>query len=357
MSDFNRKFAIFQFKSNAKKRIRVWRRIQSMLKNGVPILEAIDEMGRRATTKGKTHPDAIMLNEWRSEIRKGRRLSDAVIDWIPQSEYMIISASDQSGRLVAGFDSAIEVTTASKNIRSAIIGGLAYPIVLLILAIAVLWLFGTMIVPKFSQIAGDESKWTGLAAAVVKLSHFTQDYLIFLVIGVAAFIATIVWSLSRWDGPLRVRADVIPPYSIYRMVSGAAWLISLSALIKSGVRLESALKELSSNSGKWMKNRTAAALGGLRSGDTLGIALSKSGYNFPDKEVIDDLIVYSRLSGFDEALSILGKEWINEGVERIKTQMNFLFSISILCVASIIAVEASGLFAMQSQLQVIIRTK
>lgn len=357
MNNLNRKFAIFQFKANAKKRIRVWRRLQSMLKNGVPILEAIDEMCRRAMEKSKKNPDAIMLSEWRAEIRKGKRFSEAIVDWAPKSEYMILSASDKSGRLASGFDSAIDVTTAGGNIRSAIIGGLAYPVVLLLMALAVMWLFGTNIVPKFNQIVGDESKWTGLAKLVVDLSHFTQDYMIFVLIGVISFIALVVWSLPRWDGPLRIKIDAIPPYSIYRMVSGSAWLISLSALIKSGVRLETALKELSGNSGKWMKNRIAAALGGLRAGDNLGVSLSKSGYNFPDKEIIDDLIVYSRLSGFDEALSIMGKEWIDEGVSRIKAQMSLLFGISILFVAAVIAVEAGGLFSMQSQLQTIMRTR
>lgn len=355
--NFNREFAIFQFKMNAKKRIRMWRKIQSMIRNGVPILEAIQEMLRRAASKSKSHPDVIMLNEWRIELQKGHRFSVAVASWVPSNEIMIIAAADDAGRLSDGFDSAMLVTRSNAAIKSAVIGGLAYPSFLFALALGMMWMFGTQVIPKFSMIAGDDSKWTGLASVVVKLSYFTQHYLLFVVIGLIVFIGAIFWSLSRWDSSLRIKLDKYPPFSIYRMVTGASWLISLSALIKSGVRLEAALQKLASNSGLWMKNRIFAAIMGLRSGSTLGDALAKSGYNFPDEEIIDDLMVYSKLSGFDDALSILGNEWINEGVSRIRDQMKVLFSIAILCVASVIAIEAGGLFAMQGQLQTIIKQR
>lgn len=355
--DLNREFAILQFKLGSERRVRLWRKLGSLISNGVPILTALEDLHRRAKTRGEKHPDAIMFSEWMRALRNGERLSVAIEAWVPQGESMIISAGEQSGDLISAFDSAISITTAGNEIRGAIIGGVSYPIILFGLAIGLMWLFGTKVIPQFSQIVGDDSKWTGLAATTVKLSHFTQHYLIYVVIAVVAFIGFIIYLLPRWDSQLRVKLDKIPPFSIYRLTNGAAWLISLSALIKAGVRLEQALQKLSHHSRRWMKNRIAAALSGMRGGLPLGDALARSGYAFPDEEIIDDLVVYSKLSGFDEALSILGKEWIAEGVARIKGQMRILNGIAILFVAVVIAVEAGGMFAMQTQLQTIIKQR
>lgn len=357
MSDLNQAWAVFQFKSDSQKRIRLWRKIGSMIDNGVPILAAIEELQKRAKTKGVKHPDVIMFENWIGYLKRGERFSTAIEDWIPKGESMIIAAGEQSGDLIGAFNSAITLTVASKDIRGAVIGGVTYPLVLFGLAIGLMWLFGTQVIPQFSKLAGgDDSKWTGLAQAAVKLSHFTQNYLIWVLIFVTTILALLIYSLPRWDGSLRIKADRFPPYSIYRLTSGASWLISLSALIKSGVKLEVALQKLSHNSGRWMRNRIAASLAGMRAGLQLGEALAQSGYNFPDEEIIDDLQVYAKLAGFDEALSILGKEWIEEGVTRIKKQMGVLKSIAILFVAVVIAVEAGGMFAMQSQLQTIMGT-
>lgn len=355
--DLNREFAILQFKAGTQRRIRLWRKLGSLISNGVPILTALEDLHRRAKTKGAKHPDAIMFAEWMRALRNGERFSTAVAAWIPQGESMIIAAGEQSGDLINAFESAISITTAGDQIRSAVVGGLAYPAILFSLAIGLMWLFGTKVIPQFSRIVGDDSKWTGLAATTVKLSNFTQHYLIFVVIAGLVLIGVVIYSLPRWDGQLRNTLDKVPPFSIYRLTNGAAWLISLSALIKAGVRLEQALQKLSQHSGRWMKNRIAAALSGMRAGLPLGDALARSGYNFPDEEIIDDLVVYSKLSGFDEALTILGKEWIAVGVARIKGQMRMLNSVAILFVAIVIAVEAGGLFAMQTQLQVIIKQR
>lgn len=353
--DLNREFAIFQFKADSHRRIRLWRKLARMLSNGVPILTALEDLYKRSKTKGAKHPDTIMFTEWMRALKNGEHLSVAIESWVPQSESMIISAGEQSGDLINAFESAISITAAGNEIRGAVISGIAYPMILFSLAIGLMWLFGTKVIPQFSRIVGDDSKWTGLAATTIKLSNFTQHYLIFVVIVVLAFIGLIIYLLPRWDSQLRILMDKMPPFSIYRLTNGAAWLISLSALIRAGVRLEQALLKLSQHSGKWMKNRIAAALSGMRSGLPLGDALARSGYNFPDEEIIDDLIVYSKLSGFDEALSILGKEWIAEGVARIKGQMRILNGIAILFVAVVIAVEAGGIFAMQTQLQTIIK--
>lgn len=127
-------------------------------------------------------------------------------------------------------------------------------------------------------------------------------------------------------------------------------MISFASLVAAGVRIENALQQMSIGTSPWMKARIDACLRGMRAGLNPGDALHKSGYGFPDREIIDDLAVYARLSGFDQALSIIGKEWITESVEQIQEMMKVIFGISILIVGLFIAFMVGGLIGMELQM-------
>jgi type II secretory pathway component PulF len=88
----------------------------------------------------------------------------------------------------------------------------------------------------------------------------------------------------------------------------------------------------------------------MKSGKTLGAALVQTRYEFPDREIISDIQIYANKSGFDEALRVIGDEWITESVERIQDMMRIVFSASLLFAGGVIAFMVSGMFAMQLQL-------
>jgi type II secretory pathway component PulF len=101
--------------------------------------------------------------------------------------------------------------------------------------------------------------------------------------------------------------------------------------------------------------RAEAALRGLRAGRNLGQALERSGYEFPDREIISDLRLYASKSGFEEALRTIGEEWITESVVRVKALMNVVFGAAMLVVGGVIMFIAAGFVAMQMQLTQILQ--
>ena len=119
---------------------------------------------------------------------------------------------------------------------------------------------------------------------------------------------------------------------------------------------ENALQYLARDASPWLRVRTNACLSGMRSGLNVGDALAKSGYGFPDVEIIDDLGVYSKLSGFDAAAALLGKEWIVESVTRIQAMMKIIFGISVLSVGLFIAFMVGGLIGMELQMASIMQS-
>ena len=107
-------------------------KLAKLIGNGVPILAALESMhNRRVTSSGKSHPHAIATREWINNIKNGARLSAAINGWVEDDERMLISAGEQSGAVEKSLIAAARVMEAKSRIKAAVIGGLAYPLVLL----------------------------------------------------------------------------------------------------------------------------------------------------------------------------------------------------------------------------------
>lgn len=338
-------------------RRRIWRKLAKLVSNSVPIIQALESMHtRRRALRGAADPQVIALAAWIEGMRNGMRLSQMLDGWVTPVERMLISAGETAGTLEASLLASARVMEAQSEIKGTVVKGMAYPIILLMVAFGVLYMFGFRVVPEFIKIVPAD-RFHGSAAVLISLSDFARGWIIVVAVGVIAAIVAFFMSLSRWDGATRIFLDRYPPYSVYRIVQGSTWLIGLSSMLEAGVRLEQALQQLRNTADKWLANRIDGAVHGMRSGLLLGDALHRSGYEFPDREIIDDLGVYSSLSGFDEALSIIGREMLVEGVNNIRALMAMITLISFLSVATLVATMVGGFVQMELQMSHAIKQK
>jgi type II secretory pathway component PulF len=331
-------------------RTRVYRRIATMLANGLPLLRVLDDMYQRASYQGRkpSEPLAIAFFEWKRSVQNGRTLAEGMREWVPLTEQMLIAAGEQSGRLEASLVAVVDVVQATSKIRSAVIGGAAYPILVLGFVLGYIYLFGTRVIPEFSRL-GDPAQWHGPARSMHFMSIVVQGWMLPIVLLLIALGAVLIYSMSRWRGSVRLVADRLPPYSIYRMLSGSGFLLAFSALLAAGITVEKSLYRLCDSAGPWLRERLEGALLGVKSGLNCGEALRNSGYGFPSPEIVDDLCIYSEYRGFPEVLKTLANEWMEEGVARISAQMKVLNGVAISVLTLVIAWLAAGMFSIQEQ--------
>lgn len=345
------RWARWQFRSDARGRQALWRKLAKLLHDGIPILAGLQEI-RALRSPGA--PLALAVQDWVRGINNGRPLSEVVAPWVDPQERMLIMAGEQSGRLEQCLHSVVKVARAAAAIRAAVWGGLAYPAFLLLLAIAALYFFGYRIIPAFANAAG-AAAWTGLARTMVGTAWFVQHWLHWIALALAVLLVALLLALPRWNGAARTWLDRHPPFSIYRILQGSSWLIALAALVAAGMRIETAIEQLSRQAVPWTRLRSEAALTGLRAGRNLGEALARSGYEFPDREIIADLRLYAGKSGFDEALRQIGDAWIVDAVERVQALTRILFAVALLLVGAVVMFIAAGFGAMQMQLMQILQ--
>jgi type II secretory pathway component PulF len=348
-SKIEEKFVKFQFSSRM--RLSTYRKLMKFLANGVPLAQALDIMYGFASEDGKKpkKTQAVVLDAWRKNVRNGLSFARAIDGWVPDKDRTVIDAGESAGSLDMAIENAIFIHEGGKKIRGAIVAGLAYPFFLVAIAIGFMAMFGIQVVPAFEEVLPRDN-WTGTGASMALLSDFVNNYLLLTLAGFAALITIIVLSLPRWTGRTRVFFDSIPPYSIYRLSAGAGFLLSVSSMVKAGIPIPQALRILQNGSKPWFKEKISVTLGYVNNGQNLGEALYKTKFNFPDKETVNDLRAYASLDGFDDTLEKLGVEWMEESVDKIKSQASVLKNMSFILLGGVFMWIASGIFALQQQI-------
>lgn len=346
--DLNRSWA--RLAMTATVRLRLYRKIATMLANGLPLLRILDDLYQRASAHGHkpSQPQAIALFEWKRSVQNGQTLAEGMRDWVPRPEQLVIMAAEQSGRLEAGLAAVIDVVRGSREIRSAIVGGAAYPALVTAVVLGYVYLFGALVVPEFARVS-DPSGWRGGARGLHLMSMWVREWMPYAVLALVLGVVAVFRSMPRWRGNARLVADRLPPYSIYRMVSGSGFLFAFSALLSAGITVEKSLLRLCECATPWLRERLEGTLLGVKSGLNCGEALRNAGYGFPSPEIVDDLCIHAEYRGFPEVLKMMADEWLEEGVVRISAQMKVLNGIAIGVLAVVIACLVAGMFSIQEQ--------
>lgn len=312
----------------ASRRRRFYDKLAELLASGARLTDALKSLQRRTVRhKSGFVPHYYALNEVLSAIRRGDMLSDAMKEWAPQHEINLIKAGEEAGDLPNTLEFTSKIIEGRGRLQAAFVGALAYPFVLLLGAIGLLFLIGYSLIPRMAQI-GDPTSWEGSAYAMYQLSQFLQSYWALTVPVVAGAIAIFIFiTLKKPILPKKVRVvlDRYPPWSFYRLFVGSGFLLNLSSLLNAGVSQQEALRLIRDDAPPYMRDRVDGILRQMRGGaDNIGEAMYRCGYEFPDREVIEDLMTYADLPNFTERLEEMGTEWMEKGISRVEGQAQYL---------------------------------
>lgn len=331
------KIAQTRFRLSRKERFRVYRKLQGMLAMNESLGRSLERLWYNITDKGRhvDRPAARAIRDWLNQDRAGRNLSEAMNGWVPTNELFMISAGEESGEVARAFTVILELGASGQEMKQAITQAITYPLFMLCLVGAVLWMFGVNMIAPMKQFA--PPKVMASMSSLVATSDFVEHYGILVIILVAAAIAFLGATMPRWRGETRVKFDMFPPWSWYRIWQGSAFMLSLSALLAASVPLKRALEVLENQSGPWLKERLFSARQEVLRGRNLGEALGAIKMNFPDPQVALDLEILAERADVAETMQAITNEWMTEQIAKLKVQAQFVRIIGMGIVAGIIA--------------------
>ena len=337
-------------KMSNKTRLKMYRKIASLMSNRFSLMDALDLLYDGASNGGRSpsEPIAIAIASWSKSLQNGLTFAEALKGWAPARERLMLSTGDVSN-LESALLNLIKVTEGTTKMIRPIIGAIGYPVFLMMMAVLIIYAIGVYMVPPMLD-AAPGTQWRGLARDLVNVSAWIKDYWLIAFSALPAIILVIYSTIGIWTGIIRVYFDMIPPWSLYKIFTGITWLLALSALVKGGTPVSTAMRALRKDASRYLKERIDAALVYINSGENLGAALAKTKFEFPDPEIIGDLKIYSELDNFEEALEKLANDWLEESVYMIEQKAGVLNMVALLSVAGVIAWAVMGTFDMQDQI-------
>lgn len=335
---------------NTKGRIRIYHKLMSLLRNRFSLMDALDRMYDILSDGGKDtgNPLAVAVMAWSRSLSNGDSFSVAVKGWAPDRECLMLSTGDVSD-LDESLENLILVTEGSAKMTGPLVNAVAYPAVLSILAVLIIWGVGAYLVPPMAS-AAPGIRWTGVSRDLINLSDWVQENWLMAFLFLPILFSVIYFTLPYWKGHSRAFFDRYPPWSLYRIYTGVSWLLTFAALVKAGTPVSRALRALRANSSPYLLQRIDSALVYINNGDNIGDALLKTRYGFPDPEIIGDLRIYSELDNFQDALNKMALDWLEQSIAQIEQRAAVLNTVAILAVIAVIGWVVYGTFDMQNQI-------
>ena len=163
-----------------------------------------------------------------------------------------------------------------------------------------------------------EKFWPGWALAMVNFQVFLSENLSLLLLFAVLFLVY-RWSLPRWTGKWRARADRwLPFYGAYRDSVAAMLLIVLSGLLRAGKTIDQSMQHIGAKSGsRYMRwhTRTMQRRVTLFAGDA-GRMLNTGLIN---EEILDRIHNAAATRKLSDSLQYIGGEAIDGVVKSVKT--------------------------------------
>ncbi|MBF5003620.1 type II secretion system F family protein [Diaphorobacter caeni] len=229
------------------------RQMATMMKAGVPLLQAFDIVGR-----GNTNPSVTkLLNDIRGDVETGTSLNSAFRKFPMYFDSLycnLVEAGEQAGILEALLDRLATYMEKTEAIKAKIRSALMYPCAVVVVAFVVVTVIMIFVIPAFKEVF--TSFGADLPAPtlfVMAVSEFFVAYwwLIFGIIGGGGYFFMQAWKRSEKMQRFMDRALLKMPIfgDLINKSCIARWTRTLSTMFAAGVPLVEALDSVGGASG------------------------------------------------------------------------------------------------------------
>jgi type IV pilus assembly protein PilC len=229
------------------------RQLATMMKAGVPLLQAFDIVGR-----GNPNPSVTkLLNDIRSDVETGTSLSSAFRKFPLYFDNLycnLVEAGETAGILDQLLDRLAVYMEKTEAIKSKIKSALMYPITVLIVAFVVVSVIMIFVIPSFKQVFssfGGELPAPTLVVIAMSEIFISYWYLIFGGIGGGVYFFMQAWKRNKKMQAFMDRLMLkMPIFGVLVDKSCIArWTRTLSTMFAAGVPLVEALDSVGGASG------------------------------------------------------------------------------------------------------------
>ena len=344
-------------------RISLYRHLSAQVGNGRALLPAMEDFAARLDRRGN-HRGTRVIRDIVRRLMDGRSLSEALAAWAPPSEMLIIASGDQSGDLPRALELAVDSEARVGRIRQAVLGEMTAPFVYLLSLWAMLYIIGAKVVPQLAVML-PPARWQGAAYLLYLMGVISTGWAAWAApLSLLAVAGAVMWGLPRWVGRGRIHAERFIPWSVYRDLQGYTWLMSFTALMRTGMDNVQILSRQITHATPWLAERLSAAKRRMEDGWNLAEALAgvrargtggattrrrptrRPQFGFPNPDMIDDINAFVDFPDFPDRIGKVADLWADALERRMKSlgkAMNFATTLAMAVVFIIVQVGANAI--------------
>lgn len=229
------------------------RQLSTMMKSGLPLMQAFD-----IAAKGHANPSMTqLLTEIRTDVEQGTSLADSFSKhpkYFDDFYCNLVRAGEAGGVLESLLDKLAVYKEKTQSIKKKVKSALTYPVVVVIVAIALVFVMMMYVLPSFAKVySGMGVPLPGLTQVMMNISDFFVHYGTFILIAlIIAGVGFHKWFQNSAD--LRKRFDhmllKLPIFGqIVRKATIARWSRTMATLFAAGVPLVEVLDSVAGAAG------------------------------------------------------------------------------------------------------------
>lgn len=229
------------------------RQLATMMKAGVPLLQAFDIVGR-----GNPNPSVTkLLNDIRTDVETGTSLSAAFRKhplYFDTLYCNLVEAGEAAGILEELLDRLALYMEKTEGIKSKIKSALMYPISVLVVAFVVVAVIMIFVVPSFKEMfTSFGADLPGPTLIVIAISEFFVNYWYLIFGGIGGSVYFFMQAWRRNEGVQRFMDRVLLKMPIFGTLVEksviARWTRTMATMFAAGVPLVEALDSVGGASG------------------------------------------------------------------------------------------------------------
>ena len=317
----------------------------ALIRAGLPILKALDLLKDRITNPLlRQH-----IKDVRERVFSGALLSEALRSQgvFPTVYTASVFAGERSGNLVEVINRFVQYEKTILTVRKRIVNSLIYPAFLVVLAMVMISVILTFVIPKFGELYADLNAPLPITTQVlIAVSNVIRRQLILIVpLVVGAVVILKIWigskrGQNRLD-ELKLTAPILG--KLWTMFSMAQLSRTLATLLQGGIPLVAALEVARDASGnRVIGDSIRAAIMQVREGRPLAESLERTGH-FPDL-ALEMIRVGEQTGSLPDMLNHVADFYDEDVNIRSTALLSWVEPAILLCVAVFIAVVLISLY-------------
>lgn len=314
------------------------RQLATMQSAGIPIMQGLGILAEQAETPSF----GAALSQIQKRIQEGTSLTEALKEYPGVFDRIfinLVSAGEMSGSLESVLARLAVYYEKSAALRRKIISASAYPAMIMVAMVGVLFVLLTFVVPSFAEMfASNGKELPGPTQTLLDISNMLRANMIFFVMGIGGF-GFFIYSMftnekvKREFDPIILKIPVLG--TLVQKVGVARFARTLSTMIQSGVPIIEALDITSRVAGNSViEDAIRKTKVAITSGNTIAGPLGKSGV-FP-KMVVSMIAIGEQTGTLDSLLMKIAEFYEDEVDAAVSALVSILEPMMIIVVGIVI---------------------